>query len=126
MGKSLTTPTISCHCPGSAYCADASVLVLTPPDSVKEGEKKSDPRIVELGKQLRDVSAQNGAAFWDFRAAMGGDASFIPFMRRRMASPDRNHLLKDGNQHMAQRLLAALFTGVAARAASVPEAGCPR
>lgn len=100
------------------------VLVLTPPDSVKPGESKSDPRIVGLVKQLREVSEETGAAFWDFREAMGGEASCIDFMRRRLASPDRAHLLRAGNTIMGQRLLAALFEGLAARLEARPDAGC--
>jgi hypothetical protein len=100
------------------------VLVLTPPDSVKPGESKSDPRIVGLVKQLREVSEETGAAFWDLREAMGGDASCIDFMRRRLASPDRAHLLKSGSTIMSQRLLSALFDGLAARLDARPDAGC--
>jgi hypothetical protein len=101
------------------------VLLLPPPDSVKAGEKRSDPRIVEVSRQIRDAAAENAAAFWDLRAAQGGDASFLFFMSHRLASPDRAHLLREGSQLVGQRLLAALFDGVAARLEAAPDAGCP-
>ena len=102
------------------------VLMLTPPDSVREGEEKSDPRIVGLVKQIREVADETGVAFWDFRAAMGGDAAFLAFMRRGLASPDRAHLSKQGGAMMGQRLLAALFRDLGARLEADPAAGCPR
>lgn len=100
------------------------VLMLTPPDSVKMGESKSDPRIVQLVKQLREVSEETGAAFWDFRAAMGGDAAYLDFMKRGLAANDRAHLSKTGNEVMGQRLLAALFQDIARRIEKKPDAGC--
>lgn len=105
--------------------ADAvPVLVLSPADTVKPGEGRSEPRIVRLVTQLREISRETGVAFWDFRAAMGGEASFLEFMKRRLASPDRAHLLKSGSHLMGTRLLAALFRGVAARLEAHPQAGC--
>ena len=92
---------------------DVPVLVVGPPDSVKMGEGKSDPRIVAVVKQLREVAGASHAAFWDFRAAMGGDAAYLDFMKRGLAANDRAHLSKQGNAVMGQRLLAALFEGLA-------------
>jgi hypothetical protein len=100
------------------------VLIMTPPDSVKAGEKKSDPRILDVVRQLREAAEESGAAFWDLHAAQGGNASFLFFMSHRLASPDRAHLLREGSELMAARFLAALFEGVQARLESKPEAGC--
>jgi hypothetical protein len=105
--------------------ADAvPVLLLSPADTVKPGEGRSEPRIVQLVKQLREIAKETGIAFWDFRAAMGGDASFLEFMKRRLASPDRAHLLKSGSDLMGTRLLAAIFAEIGARLEASPEAGC--
>src|SRR5262249_31736965 len=57
------------------------ILVLSPGDTVKEGETKSDPRIVSVVKQMREVAAEMNVAFWDFREAMGGDGSIIGFTK---------------------------------------------
>jgi len=100
------------------------VLLLSPADTVKPGEGRSEPRIVQLSKQLRDIAAETGIAFWDFRAAMGGEASFLEFMKRRLASPDRAHLLKAGSDLMGTRLLAAIFEGANAHLETKPDAGC--
>ncbi len=103
---------------------DASVLIVSPPDSVKPGQRTTDPRIREIVQQLAEVSAESGAAFWDFREAMGGEASYLEFMKRGLASPDRAHLSKEGSSFMGQKLLAALFDGVAQRLEARPDAGC--
>jgi lysophospholipase L1-like esterase len=100
------------------------VLVVSPPDSVKPGERHTDPRIRAVVKQLAEVSAETNAAFWDFREAMGGEAAYLEFMKRGLASPDRAHLSREGSSLMGQRLLAALFEGVAHRLDAVPTAGC--
>lgn len=101
---------------------EVPVLVLSPPDTVRMGQGKSDPRIVALVKQLREVAGESHAAFWDFRAAMGGDASYLDFMKRGLAANDRAHLSKLGNAVMGQRLLAALFEGLDAWRSQHP--GC--
>jgi hypothetical protein len=103
---------------------DVPIVLITPPDSVKPGERKTDPRILGLVHQLREVAEEDGVAFWDFRAAMGGEASYLDFMKRGLAANDRAHLSKTGNELMGQRLLSALFTDVAARLESKPDAGC--
>ena len=94
---------------------DLPVLLMSPPDSVKMGERKTDPRIVGLVTQLREVAEESGAAFWDFRAAMGGEASYLDFMKRGLAANDRAHLSQQGSALMGQRFLSALFDGVRAR-----------
>ncbi|MBX3226998.1 MAG: hypothetical protein KIT84_41120 [Labilithrix sp.] len=100
------------------------VVLVSPPDSEKHGSQKTDPRIMALVKQLREVAAENDAAFWDFRAAMGGDGAFLEFMKRGLAASDRVHLSREGNVVMGQRLLAALFDDVKARLDAHPDAGC--
>lgn len=102
------------------------VVLVSPPDSEKPGSTKTDPRIMSLVKQLREVAAENNAAFWDLRAAMGGDGAFLEFMKRGLAASDRVHLSREGNIVIGQRLLAALFEDVKARLAAHPDAGCAR
>lgn len=102
------------------------VLLVTPPDSVKEGESKSDPRIVAVGKQLREVAKETGVAFWDMREAMGGASSFTTFMRKRLASPDRHHLLASGAELLGDRLVAATWWSLRGHLETHPDAGCTR
>ena len=88
------------------------------------GSKTTDPRITGLVKQLGEVALETKAAFWDFRAAMGGDGAFLDFIDHGLAATDRVHLSREGNQMMSQRLLAALFDDLNARLAEHPDAGC--
>lgn len=102
------------------------IVLVTPPDSEKGGSTKTDPRILALVKQLKDVATDQGAAYWDLRAAMGGDGAFLEFMKRGLAATDRVHLSREGNIILGQRLLAALFDDLNARLAAHPDAGCAR
>lgn len=88
---------------------DLPIVLVSPPDSVKMGERKTDPRIQALTTQLREVAAEQRVAFWNFRAAMGGEASYLDFMKRGLAANDRAHLSKEGSAAMGQRFLSALW-----------------
>ena len=100
------------------------VVLVAPPDSEKPGSTKTDPRIVSLVKQISGVADEQKAAFWDLRAAMGGDGGFLEFMKRGLAASDRVHLSREGNILLGQRLLSALFDDVRARLEASPQAGC--
>lgn len=100
------------------------VLVVSPGDTVRDGETKSDPRIVSVVKQLREVAAETGTAFWDFRQAMGGDGSILPFTKRGLAGEDHIHFGPEGGRLMGDRLLCALSTAFASHVAAHPDAGC--
>lgn len=101
------------------------ILVLTPGDTVKEGQTKSDPRIVAVAKQMREVADETGTAFWDFREAMGGDGSIIGFTKRGLTGQDHIHFGPEGSAFMANRLLCAMFDDLNARVDEKPEMGCP-
>lgn len=100
------------------------VVLVAPPDSEKPGSTKTDPRIVSIVKQLATVAEEQKAAFWDLRAAMGGDGAFLEFMKYGLGATDRVHLSREGNVLLGQRLLAALFEDIRARLAASPAAGC--
>ena len=101
------------------------ILVLTPGDTVREGETKSDPRIVEVARQMRDVAAEEGTAFWDFREAMGGDGSIVGFTKRGLTGQDHIHFGPEGSHLMGQRLLCAMWTDLAGHVDKRPDLGCP-
>ena len=87
----------------------ASLLLMSPADTVESwNSAHSDPRIVTISRQLREVAEELGIAFWDYREAMGGDASMRTFMHKDLAEPDRVHLKKEGAYLMADRFLCAL------------------
>jgi lysophospholipase L1-like esterase len=102
------------------------ILLLGPSDTVREGEKKSDPRIVAVAKQIREVAAETGVAFWDFREAMGGDGSIIDFTRRGLTGEDHIHFGPEGSHLMGDRLLCALSSAFSAHFGDHPNAGCPQ
>ena len=49
----------------------APILILGPGDTARANEKKSDPRIVAVEKQMHEVAAETGVAYWSFREATG-------------------------------------------------------
>lgn len=102
------------------------ILILSPPDLVLHAaDEHSDPRIVALAKQMKDIAAKEHAAFWDFREAMGGDASIKKFQRLGLAASDYVHLSKDGGAVMGDRLAYAIFADMRGWLAERPRAGCP-
>jgi lysophospholipase L1-like esterase len=102
------------------------VLILSPPDIVLQpSDQHSDPRIVRLARQMKAIAAEQGAAFWDFREAMGGDASIQTFVQRGLAATDRVHLTRAGGALMGNRLVYALFGDLQPWLRDHPAAGCP-
>jgi hypothetical protein len=108
-----------------AALPDVPVLFLSPPDSMEdEAAKHSDRRIVKLATTMREIAADNDAAFWDWHAAMGGADSILAFIKKGLVEPDRIHLKKSGDELMADRMLCALWDGVAAHVEAHATAGC--
>jgi len=101
------------------------VLILGPGDTVKSSESPhSDPRIVQVDKQMREVAEETGDAFWDFRDAMGGDAAIIGFTKRGLTGEDHIHFGPEGSALMGNRLLCRMFDDLNAHLEKNPEAGC--
>ncbi len=101
------------------------ILILSPPDiELHRDDTHSDPRIVALAKQLADIAKRHSWAFWDFRAAMGGDMSMIKFWKAGLGSGDLVHLTHDGGFLMGNRFSHAITAGFEEYLKSHPEAGC--
>jgi hypothetical protein len=108
-----------------AALPNASILFLTPPDALAgRFGPGSDPRIVSVSRQLREIASETGTAFWDYRAAMGGDASMSTFLRKKLAWTDAVHLHNKGHELMGDRLMSALLVHNARFRAEHPAAGC--
>jgi hypothetical protein len=73
---------------------------------------------------MREIAADDDAAFWDWHAAMGGADSILAFIKKGLVEPDRIHLKKSGDELMADRMLCALWDGVAAHVEAHAVAGC--
>lgn len=109
-----------------AALPEAGILIMSPPDIVLHGsDAHSDPRIVALEKQMQQIAEENDCAYWDFRAAMGGDVAIKKFVKSGLAAPDYVHLSKDGGRLMGDRFAHALLEGLRAHVAAHPQAGCP-
>lgn len=100
------------------------ILILGPGDTARGGAKKSDPRIVAVDRQMREVAAEMGVAYWGFRDAMGGDGSILGFTKRGLTGADRIHFGPEGSRLMGDRLLCAMSSSFARHLGEHPEAGC--
>lgn len=89
---------------------NVSILVMSPPDQVaNSGAKHSKPSIVKVSQQLKEAAEANAVAYWDFREAMGGDASMAAFYRHGLAGKDLYHFTKTGAAFMGSRIASALW-----------------
>lgn len=100
------------------------ILILSPPDTVREGETKSDPRIVQVTDQMRQVALDTNVAFWDFREAMGGDGASVGFTKRGLTGEDHIHFGVEGSRLMGDRLLCSLSASFSAHVTAHPATGC--
>lgn len=102
-----------------------SVLFMSPPDRVENMQSsQSTWAIKRVGKEKRDFSIANRGAFWDFRQAMGGEASMVRFRANLMAGQDLVHFNEKGGFYMGNRIVSALWRGFAEHMAKHPSAGC--
>lgn len=101
------------------------IILFSPPDLGHWSEQwRSDPRVVEIGKQKKDVALKNKAAFWDFRGAMGGEASIFAFQKKKLAQSDLVHLTESGGYYMGGRIAFVLWREFQAWLEKHPTAGC--
>ena len=101
------------------------IVMLSPPDTVqKPTSPHSDPRIVRVGELKKKIAAENKAAYWDFRAAMGGDRSILEFKKHQMSSNDLIHLEQKGGSYMGDRIVYAIWRDFMRWLEKHPEAGC--
>jgi lysophospholipase L1-like esterase len=84
----------------------ASILLIGPPDRL---QRVRDPktrriswqpfaRMEAITRALQDAALREGAAFWDWRARMGGRASMRNWVTAGLAQPDHAHLSGAGYQ----------------------------
>jgi lysophospholipase L1-like esterase len=101
----------------------AAILILSPPDTFEEGTER-DGHANAMAPLLARIAAENGVAYWDFHAAMGGAGSIRTFVKKGLAWGDHIHLTKPGHERMADRMLCAVSDGMAAYLERNPRAGC--
>ena len=102
-----------------------SILIIGPPDHVRtKTSTQSDPRVVRVIDELRNAARERGLAYWDLRAAMGGDGSMRNFYYKGLAGKDLYHLTEKGAGMLGERLAHALLRSHAAYLERQPTAGC--
>ena len=75
---------------------------------------------------MRGACTEAGCAFWDARAAMGGEGAIQRWRRQRLAQRDLVHLTAGGYRRLAD-LLATALDAAEAKVARLPDAtGTPR
>jgi len=104
---------------------EVSILIMTPVDQVDSLKAwQSLPRVREVSEQNRKVAEDNRCAFWDFRGAMGGEASMVRFIISDMGVADGIHLTHKGATYMGRRVAHALWRDLNRYLAGHPRAGC--
>jgi lysophospholipase L1-like esterase len=103
---------------------DVSVMIMTPPDWGEKGQKYTPGWLKKAEAQLRQVADASGAAFYDFRTAMGGEGSMAKFLAMDLTQGDGIHFNAKGGAFVGDRLVAALGRAFAAWAVQHPRAGC--
>lgn len=84
-----------------------AILILSPVDHRGPlNDSRGSPQFA--AKEKRKIAEENHVAFWDLRAAMGGDHAIQKFRIHHMADPDQIHLNKKGGLLMGNRLALAL------------------
>ncbi len=101
------------------------LMLMSPPDH-EDGKAAphTDTRIVALVKQWKEIAAAEGAAYWDFWSAMGGDASMRALAEKKLASWDLVHFTQGGGTLMGQRFAHVLMDATARWLAAHPDAPC--
>jgi lysophospholipase L1-like esterase len=97
------------------------ILMMTPPD---RGKKKSFEPTLRVVEQRRRFAVAEGTALWDMWEAMGGLGSMARFKARGLATFDYIHFNEAGGAYLADRMVHALWTAMAAWLAENPRAGC--
>lgn len=91
---------------------EASILFIGPADMATRmhGEMKTYPVLPEMVDSLREMSLQEGVAFWDMYSAMGGRGSIVRWYRARpqLAGGDFVHFTPKGAEKMADMLYGTL------------------
>lgn len=90
----------------------AGLLVVGPLDRASRHARQSRvlaERVPAVARALRAAALEAGCAFWDARAAMGGNGAIQRWRRQRLAQKDLVHLNAAGYARLGDLLFAALM-----------------
>jgi lysophospholipase L1-like esterase len=89
----------------------ASILLVGPPDCQRRlsGGLAPFPNLDDVIEVQREVARQNGCAFWDWRAAMGGPGSVRQWVQAGLGQGDYTHLTSAGYRMTGDALFGELM-----------------
>lgn len=85
-----------------SLCPKAAVVYIGPSDmsTRKGGKLQTYPLLPQLIDSLKSAALENGAAYWDLYAAMGGKNSMLQWVNAGLAGPDYIHFTPKGAEKM--------------------------
>jgi len=89
----------------------ASILLIGPPDCEHRlrGRLLPFPHLDQVIDIQREVARENGSAFWDWRAAMGGPGSVRQWVQAGLGQGDYTHLTGAGYRMTGSTLFEELM-----------------
>ena len=89
----------------------ASILLIGPPDCEyrQRGRLLPFPHLDQVVEIQREVARANGCAFWDWRAAMGGEGSVRQWVQAGLGQGDYTHLTGAGYRMTGEALFDELM-----------------
>lgn len=110
-----------------AGAPEASCLIVGPLDQARRerGKVESKPMLTRMIALQRAVALEEGCAFWDARASMGGEGGFQRFLEAtpKMAWTDLMHLTNEGLDRVGQSMADALLASYDAWRRARPQSG---
>jgi hypothetical protein len=101
------------------------ILIMTPPDFLDSYHPPHTASwMVKVAREMRKMATDDGAAFFDFREAMGGDGSMGKFQDAHMTQGDYVHFNERGGAYMGDRVVYAIWKGFMTWLSIHPHAGC--
>jgi lysophospholipase L1-like esterase len=90
-----------------------SILVIGPSDMSRKrmGKYESYPNIPLIRDAMKKAAFENGCAFWDLYAAMGGKNSMVSWVQNKpaLAGTDYTHFNTKGAEYVGQMLFEAIL-----------------
>jgi lysophospholipase L1-like esterase len=90
----------------------ASILLIGPPDCqyrLRNGRRLPFPHLDQVIEIQRQVALENGCAFWDWRARMGGAGSVRQWVQAGLAQGDYTHLTGQGYRMVGDMLFSEIM-----------------
>ena len=91
----------------------SSILLVGPPDCeyrLRDGGRRTFPHLDEVIEIQRQVALDNGCAFWDWRARMGGPGSVHQWFQAGLGQADHTHLTSAGYRMVGDMLFSEIMS----------------